>query len=68
MPTGSEPSLLRPRDPRWREINEHEGRDARAWARQRTIPELIEAGLALSATAHAILLATAGARRDARPA
>lgn len=66
MPPGPEPSLLRPRDPRWRELNEREGGEARVWAWQRSVPELIEAGLALSATAHAILRATAGARRDAR--
>lgn len=68
MSTGPEPSLLRPGDPRWRELNEREGSDVRAWAWQRSIPELIEAGLALSATAHAILVATAGPRTDARSA
>ena len=61
--------LLRHGDPRWAEINVREEDDRVAWARERTIEELIEAGLRLSRTAHEIVEAVAAAHDErARPA
>ncbi len=59
-------TLLRVGAPEWETINREESRERIAWARERTVEELVAAGTALSRTAHQIL-ATVGstAPRDA---
>ncbi|HEY8630574.1 MAG TPA: hypothetical protein VIL73_08570 [Gaiellaceae bacterium] len=63
-----ERTLLRVDAPEWEAINRDATQQAIAWARDRTIEESIAAGMGLSRTAHAILVAVGSGPVDAGPA
>lgn len=59
--------LLRPGAPGWEAINREESSARIAWAKERTVSELVAAGIAISRTAHEILT-TVSPAPGARPA